>query len=91
MTAPLETFAAANTDLDNMGNALAEGAKMASRLTIDTIIALRSVLDRHQPVVRDRFNTACPRCGVQWPCPDAADVLKVMGLPEDDDDDGRLY
>lgn len=86
MTSPLETFAAANTDLDNMGNALVEGANMAPRLTIDTIIALRSVLTRHRPYQWGR----CHSCELNWPCPDAADVLKVMGLPEDDDE-GREY
>lgn len=91
MTAPLETFAAANTDLDNMGNALANGANMAPRLTMDTIIALRSVLDRHAPYERDSFCTLCLQCGLPWPCPDASDVLKVLGVPEDDDDEGLLY
>jgi hypothetical protein len=90
MTSPLETFAAANTDLDNMGNALVEGANMAPRLTMDSIIALRAVLARHRPHDWDRFNVVCAKCETAWPCPDAADVLKVMGLPEDDDE-GRIY
>jgi hypothetical protein len=85
-TSPTETFAAANTDLDNMGNALVQGANMAPRLTMDSIIALRSVLHRHSPHERDRFCALCLQCGLEWPCPDAADVLKVLGLPEDDDE-----
>lgn len=85
MTSPYETFAAANTDLDDMGNALVQGANMAPRLTIDTIIALRGVLHRHRPGARERFRQDCPRCNVRWPCRDAADVLKVLGLPEGDD------
>lgn len=85
MTSPAETYAAANRDLDDMGNALVQGANMAPRLTMDTIIALRSVLTRHQPV-DGRLYAVCNACGVVgWPCPDASDVLKVMGLPEDDD------
>ena len=91
MTSPLHVFAAANTDLDDMGNALVQGANMAPRLTMDTIIALRSVLARHRPAERDRFNTVCAHCGVRWPCADAEAVLKVLGLPEDDDDEGRLH
>jgi hypothetical protein len=90
MTAAMDTFAAANQDLDDLGNALAQGANMAPRLTIDTIIALRSVLDRHRPVCRDKYRTVCAHCQENWPCADAADVLKVMGLPEDDDE-GRNY
>jgi hypothetical protein len=86
----METFAAANRDLNDMGNALVSGANMAPRLTIDTIIALRSVLDRHQPLRRDEYKTMCRHCRVDWPCADAADVLQVMGLPEDDDE-GREH
>jgi hypothetical protein len=91
VTSPTETYAATNRDLDDMGNALLNGAGMAPRLTIDTIIALRSVLARHRPVERDRFKTLCAKCGIDWmQCSDAQDVLKVMGLPEDDDE-GREY
>lgn len=90
MTAPLDTFQTANTGLDQMGNALLEGARMAPRLTMDSIIALRGVLTRHRPVELDRFKTLCPQCEVDWPCPDATDVLRVLALPEDDDE-GRLY
>ena len=85
MTSPAETFAAANRDLDNMGNALVQGANMAPTLTMDTIVALRSVLGRHHPAEQNGFRTVCQACGLFWPCPDAGDVLKVLGLPEDDD------
>lgn len=86
MTTAMDTFAAAHRNLDGMGNALVSGATMAPRLTIDTIIALRSVLDRHQPLRRDERPPVCSHCRVDWPCADAADVLQVMGLPEDDDE-----
>ena len=86
----LDTFAAANRDLDDMGNALVHGANMAPRLTMDSIIALRSVLTRHQPVELDRLRVFCGSCEAAWPCPDATDVLKALGLPEDDDE-GRAY
>lgn len=87
MTSQLETYAAANTDLDQWGNALLNGANMAPRLTMDSIIALRSVLTRHRPVEHDRFKTLCAHCGIDWAeCSDAQDVLKVLGLPEDDDE-----
>lgn len=87
MTSAMETYTAANRDLDGMGNALVQGANMAPRLTMDTIIALRAVLERHQPLRRDTYTTICGHCRVDWPCADAADVLKVMGLPEDDDEE----
>ncbi len=90
MTSPTETFAAANRDLDDMGNALIQGANMAPTLTMDAIIALRSVLARHRPIELDRYRTLCGPCEVVWPCPDAEAVLKVLGLPENDDE-GRLY
>lgn len=86
MTSPTDTFAAAHQKLDDMGNALLAGAAMAPRLTMDTIIALRSVLDRHAPHGVYRERTVCIQCGLQWPCADAADVLKVLGQPEDDDE-----
>ena len=86
MNPALETFTDANTELDQMGNALAQGANMAPRLIMDTIIALRAVLHRHQPVERDRFCTLCGHCRVGWPCPDATDVLAAMGLPESEED-----
>lgn len=90
MTSPNDTYTAANHELDNMGNALVQGANMAPRLTMDTIIAMRSVLQRHRPVEKDRFTTVCAHCGTEWECADATDVLKVLGLPEDDDE-GREY
>ncbi len=89
MTAPNDTFAAANRDLDDMGNALVQGANMAPDLTMRTIIGLRAVLGRHCPVEHDRFRILCHVCGTAWPCPDAGAVLTVLGLPEDDDE-GRV-
>lgn len=78
-------FEQANSELDQMGDAVAHGANVAGRLTMDTIIALRGVLGRHQPVVRDRFYTYCASCGAQrWPCPDAEAVLTAVGVQEDE-------
>lgn len=82
MTSPLETIAAANSTLDEWGNAVVQGANTAPRLTIDSIIALRAILTRHRPYLWGR----CVCCELNWPCPDAQDVLKVLGLPEHGDE-----
>lgn len=85
MTSPLETVATANSTLDRWGNAVVEGANTAPRLTSDSIMALRGVLNRHAPVEVDRFRTVCAQCGTDWSqCSNAQDVLKLLGLPDDD-------
>lgn len=90
MTAPAEVYGQAQQDLTDWGCAVASGANTAPVLTTDAIEALRTVLTRHQPQEVDRFRTSCLRCGTVWPCPDSLAVLKVLGLPEFDDE-GREY
>jgi hypothetical protein len=85
VTAPAEVFEQAQQDLTDWGSAVASGANTAPLLTTDAIEGLRTVLDRHGPQPLDRFRTVCARCETAWPCAEAGAVLKVLGLPEDDE------
>lgn len=79
----------AHAELDRFGNAIVQGANPAPRLTIDTIIAMRAILFRHAPGETSR-GVVCRHCtdisgsSVDWPCPDADDILKVLALTGDD-------
>jgi hypothetical protein len=83
-----ETLARAHAELDAFGSATMFGATIAPDLTMTTIIALRDVLNRHAPGEEPfeiHRGPDCQSCGKPWPCPDAAAVLKPLGLPDEED------
>lgn len=73
----------AHADLDLWGNATAQGATPAPDLVMRSIIALRSVFNRHHPT---GSGPVCAACGTPWDeCPDARAVLAALGRsPEED-------
>lgn len=75
----------AHAELDLWGSVVANGADITGDLSMRTIMAFRSILNRHQPVDLGHA-TRCIPCDVTWPCPDASDVLKVLAVDPNGDD-----
>jgi len=73
----------AMANLDKVGTVMANGATIAPDFVMRTLIALRRVLERHQP--QSRYALWCGVCSHEWPCGTTRDVFGVFGVEEDAD------
>lgn len=81
MTDQAVAYHRAHDELNMWASAVTGGTNTAPDLTLRSIIAVREILDRHQPVDIGS-EIRCVTCQRKWPCPDETSVLTLLGLPD---------
>lgn len=85
-----EMLAEANSNLDQLGNALAAGHNAAPDLVMRFAMATRQRLERHwarTEGVWPRERAVCTYCNADWPCPDVVGDFAAIG-PDLNSEDG---